>query len=393
MNTTSEQVTQLLKADNYEAAYAVFEKLTKTEIDLVSRELFGQGYYNETRKKMLEMVKRFLPRMTATAVEGRRIRNEIQDARKKLDLATINRECHIKGLMGAPIRDGLSDQEFKNPHIGTCSSAGRMASRSRRSPNPLQPNRSEVPVTTMTPPMSDRVRKAMQLADAHRILDGDNMICTDHMLLGLIGAGGIAHDILVGLGAYEGKIKAIIAKSKADFVSAINSPGDQPTMTPIKYTLNADKLRDGNGHLVRLGEAKLTKLNEAWDNFRTAQADFMCINGHTRTRWQRVRDTGIELVRVQTLLNVWVIHPDNARPGWAEDDERIIERFNSVSDVETHLKTMSQAQLVAMLTEVAANLSFDASGNYGPEDSTAGNSGADYIEQITNMFHRNEIEI
>lgn len=67
--------------------------------------------------------------------------------------------------------------------------------------------------------------------------------------------------------------------------------------------------------------------------------------------------------------------------------------FKTVEALEAHLGTLPRAQLVAMLTEVAANLSFDANGDYEPDDSVAGNSGADYVEQMMFMFHRNGINV
>lgn len=67
--------------------------------------------------------------------------------------------------------------------------------------------------------------------------------------------------------------------------------------------------------------------------------------------------------------------------------------FKTVEALEAHLGTLPRAQLVSMLTEVAATLSFDAGGEYNPEESVACNSGSDYVEQVTHMFHRNEISI
>ena len=90
-------------------------------------------------------------------------------------------------------------------------------------------------------------------------------------------------------------------------------------MSDQQFTL--DVVRDRQGRKVRLGKKKLAVLNCRWDEFQQARTAFAL--NFNRENFDRLKATGEELVRLQTFLGVWVIHPDNARPGLAADDERI----------------------------------------------------------------------
>lgn len=67
--------------------------------------------------------------------------------------------------------------------------------------------------------LTDRVRKAMRLAEGHRRVEACDHISTEHVLLGLIGAGGVARDALRRLGVTEDKVKAAVAEAMAEFES------------------------------------------------------------------------------------------------------------------------------------------------------------------------------
>lgn len=93
-------------------------------------------------------------------------------------------------------------------------------------------------------------------------------------------------------------------------------------MTTENYAL-PEQIRDSNGKIVRLGKKKLAALQCVWDEYKLAQAAFAL--EFNRSNFERLKAAGIELVRLQTFLGVWLVHPDNAKPGLAQDDERIVD--------------------------------------------------------------------
>ena len=77
--------------------------------------------------------------------------------------------------------------------------------------------------------LTDRVRKAMQLAEGHRHVASCDHISTEHVLLGLIGAGGVACDALRRLGVTEESVKAKVAEAMAEFESTFTKLITGPT--------------------------------------------------------------------------------------------------------------------------------------------------------------------
>ncbi len=72
-----------------------------------------------------------------------------------------------------------------------------------------------------------------------------------------------------------------------------------------------------------LSSTPKAQMKRAWDEWCEARADF-AINT-TRSRYRRMQEAGENVVKLQDALGVWLIHPANAIPGLAKDDERIIE--------------------------------------------------------------------
>lgn len=72
--------------------------------------------------------------------------------------------------------------------------------------------------------------------------------------------------------------------------------------------------------LTKVGKAFM---RVAWEEWCAARDDFS-IN-ITRSRYNRMKLAGEEVVKVQDALGVWLIHPVNAKPGLAESDERIVD--------------------------------------------------------------------
>jgi hypothetical protein len=76
----------------------------------------GSGFYNKSKTQMLEALKRALPFATKQASDEAQKKDEISSAEKQLREAKENQKKHSEGLMGTPIRSGISDTAFKDPH-------------------------------------------------------------------------------------------------------------------------------------------------------------------------------------------------------------------------------------------------------------------------------------
>jgi hypothetical protein len=105
-----------LDNDDHESAFEAFSKLKKDEVDKVAREVLGMGFYNKSKAQMLEALKRTLPLATKTASEAAQKQEDIDYAEMKLRKAKENQKAHSEDRMGAPIRPGVPEIAYTDPH-------------------------------------------------------------------------------------------------------------------------------------------------------------------------------------------------------------------------------------------------------------------------------------
>jgi hypothetical protein len=105
-----------LDNDDHESAFEAFSKLRKDEIDKVAREVLGMGFYNKSKAQMLEALKRTLPLATKTASEAAQKQEDIDYAAMKLRKAKENQKAHSEDRLGAPIRPGVPEIAYTDPH-------------------------------------------------------------------------------------------------------------------------------------------------------------------------------------------------------------------------------------------------------------------------------------
>ncbi len=105
-----------LDNDDHESAFDAFSKLKKDEVDKVAREVLGIGFYNKSKAQMLESLKRTLPLATKTASEAAQKKEEIDYAEMKLRKAKENQQAHSEDRLGAPIRSGVPEIAYTDPH-------------------------------------------------------------------------------------------------------------------------------------------------------------------------------------------------------------------------------------------------------------------------------------
>jgi hypothetical protein len=117
-------------------------------------------------------------------------------------------------------------------------------------------------------------------------------------------------------------------------------------MIDQQYTL--DVIRDREGRKVRLNKTKLAMANEVWNAFKVAQDRFAVVRN--RSNYIALRDAGANIVEIQSVLGIWLVHPDNARPGLAEDDERIVEDVPGLKAEIARLKA-ENAELQSLVEE------------------------------------------
>lgn len=114
--TPAESIQSHLNNDDHESAFDAFSKLKKDEVDKVAREVLGIGFYNKSKAQMLESLKRTLPLATKTASEAAQKKEEIDYAEMKLRKAKENQQAHSEDRLGAPIRSGVPEIAYTDPH-------------------------------------------------------------------------------------------------------------------------------------------------------------------------------------------------------------------------------------------------------------------------------------
>lgn len=65
----------------------------------------------------------------------------------------------------------------------------------------------------------------------------------------------------------------------------------------------------------------------------------------------------------------------------------------SIDDLKAAVRVLSLSELREMVLDIALRLSFDENQEYNPEESVAANSGADFVDSVTQTFHRNGISL
>jgi len=80
---------------------------------------------------------------------------------------------------------------------------------------------------------------------------------------------------------------------------------------------------DIDGRKVKLTAGQRGELEGVWREHDLARSWFAL--ERRRSRYNRVGETGAELVRVQAKLGVWLIHPCNVHAGLPVDDPGIVE--------------------------------------------------------------------
>jgi hypothetical protein len=112
----ADSIQSHLDNDDHQSAFEAFSKLKKDEVDKVARQVLGMGFYNKSKAQMLEALKRTLPLATKTASEAAKKQEEIDYAEMKLRKAKENQKLQSEGLMGAPIRSGVPEIAYTDPH-------------------------------------------------------------------------------------------------------------------------------------------------------------------------------------------------------------------------------------------------------------------------------------
>lgn len=114
--TPAESIQSHLDNDDHESAFEAFSKLKKDEVDKVARQVLGMGFYNKSKAQMLESLKRTLPLATKTASEAAQKKEEIDYAEMELRKAKENQQAHSEDRLGAPIRSGVPEIAYTDPH-------------------------------------------------------------------------------------------------------------------------------------------------------------------------------------------------------------------------------------------------------------------------------------
>jgi hypothetical protein len=112
----AQSVTKLLDRDDHRGAFEVMKSLTKSELQETWYELFGTGFYNQSKKEMLEEIAKHLPKLTGTERKNRDERHSREAVNYKARKAIENAIANKSGLLGAPINAELSDDAFRDPH-------------------------------------------------------------------------------------------------------------------------------------------------------------------------------------------------------------------------------------------------------------------------------------
>lgn len=86
--------------------------------------------------------------------------------------------------------------------------------------------------------------------------------------------------------------------------------------------------RDVAGRKVSVHRGVAAQLDALWSAFNdaiTRAATFSPDRTYPRALHDEIKQAGAKLVEGQTNAGVWLIHPANAKPGYLDDDPRIID--------------------------------------------------------------------
>jgi len=109
-------ISEHLENNDHESAYKAFAQLKKDQIDSVARKVLGSGFYNKSKTEMLQALKRALPFATKQATDEAQKQEEIGYAEMMLKRAKENQQAHSEDRLGAPIRPGVPEIAYTDPH-------------------------------------------------------------------------------------------------------------------------------------------------------------------------------------------------------------------------------------------------------------------------------------
>ena len=92
---------------------------------------------------------------------------------------------------------------------------------------------------------------------------------------------------------------------------------------PILNEICENKLRNMEGRRVRLSVKKQKVLEKVWTDYAEARTRFAFYR--LRKDYNELSEKGKLLVKTQSEMGVWLIHPANVGPGLQPDDPRIVE--------------------------------------------------------------------
>ncbi len=97
-------------------AMAVLSKLPHKQAEKIAGDLGMPVYNSKTKKGLLETVRKIAENNTPEKREARSKRESIQSANADAKRALDNADAHALGRMGAPLDQGLSDEQIRDPH-------------------------------------------------------------------------------------------------------------------------------------------------------------------------------------------------------------------------------------------------------------------------------------
>lgn len=97
-------------------AMAVLSKLPHKQAEKIAGDLGMPVYNSKTKKGLLETVRKIAENNTPEKREARSKREFIQSANADAKRALDNADAHALGRMGAPLDQGLSDEQVRDPH-------------------------------------------------------------------------------------------------------------------------------------------------------------------------------------------------------------------------------------------------------------------------------------
>ena len=118
--TPADVIRQHLDDDDAASALAVFNSMTKEEINKTAQAVFGRGFYNNTKAEMLAALSQWLPDSTKSVMQRLAKQSAIASAKRALKTAKENQARHAEGILGMPTTDqafkNISEAEGKDPH-------------------------------------------------------------------------------------------------------------------------------------------------------------------------------------------------------------------------------------------------------------------------------------